>query len=198
MISIEQSQSNKPYEIFYRLYYEALSNNQNSIEACCISSFSKTKNKVSSRFVNLKYIHADEWIFFSNYNSPKAEDFNEHNQIAVVFFWNKINFQIRINASIKKTSRLFNKKYFINRSEYKNALAISSNQSSLIDSYESVKKNYNKSLASDDLKQCPDFWGGYSFTPYCFEFWEGNNSRLNKRDLYEKNGDNWYHSILQP
>jgi pyridoxamine 5'-phosphate oxidase len=48
------------------------------------------------------------------------------------------------------------------------------------------------------LKKCPEFWGGYAFTPYYFEFWEGHQSRLNKREVYKKNDDNWKHLILQP
>ena len=85
-----------------------------------------------------------------------------------------------------------------NRAEEKNALAISSSQSKPIDSYNQVKENYNKSLKNDDLKKCPEFWGGYSFTPYYFEFWEGHESRLNKREAYEKSDDSWKHLILQP
>jgi pyridoxine/pyridoxamine 5'-phosphate oxidase len=99
---------------------------------------------------------------------------------------------------LKKTSNEYNQNYFFDRSEEKNALAISSNQSKPIDSYNLVIENYNISLKSDDLKKCPEFWGGYSFTPYYFEFWEGHQSRLNKRDVYELKGEDWIHSILQP
>jgi pyridoxine/pyridoxamine 5'-phosphate oxidase len=137
-------------------------------------------------------------FFFSNYDSPKAFSFNSHNQIAALVYWPSINVQIRMKAKIKKTSNEYNQKYFFDRSEEKNALAISSNQSKLIDSYSQVKENYNKSLKNDDLKKCPEFWGGYSFTPYYFEFWEGHESRLNKREVYEKSDDSWKHLILQP
>ena len=61
-----------------------------------------------------------------------------------------------------------------------------------------IIENYSKSLNNDDLKKCPEFWGGYSFTPYYFEFWEGHESRLNKREVFEKNDDSWKHLILQP
>ena len=81
-------------------------------------------------------------------NSPKASAFNSHNQIAALIYWSSINVQIRMKANIKKTSKEFNQKYFFDRSEEKNALAISSNQSKQIDSYSQVKENYNKSLES--------------------------------------------------
>ena len=77
-------------------------------------------------------------------------------------------------------------------------MAISSNQSKEINSYNQVKENYNKSFKNDDLKTCPEFWGGYSFIPYYFEFWEGHKSRLNKREVYEKSDCIWEHFILQP
>ena len=103
-----------------------------------------------------------------------------------------------MKAKIKKTSNEYNQKYFFDRSEEKNALAISSNQSIPIDSYSLVKENYIKSLKNDDLKKCPEFWGGYSFAPYYFEFWAGHESRLNKREVYEKSNDSWNYLILQP
>ena len=155
-------------------------------------------SEVDSRYVNLKFISNDEFIFFSNYNSPKASSFNSHNQIAALVYWPSINVQIRMRAKIKKTTDEFNQNYFFDRSEEKNALAISSNQSKPINSYSQVKENYNKSLKNDDLKKCPEFWGGYSFTPYYFEFWEGHESRLNKREVYKKSDDIWKHLILQP
>ena len=140
----------------------------------------------------------NEFIFFSNYNSPKASSFNSHNQISALMYWSSINVQIRMKAKINKTSNKYNQKYFFDRSEEKNALAISSSQSKPIASYKQVKKNYNKSFKNDDLKECPEFWGGFSFTPYYFKFWEGHESRINKREAYKKSDGSWEHLILQP
>ena len=103
-----------------------------------------------------------------------------------------------MKAQIKKTSEEFNQKYFYDRSEKKNALAISSYQSKQIDSYKEVKATYNKVLKSDDLKKCPDYWGGFSFLPYYFEFWEGHDSRLNKREVYQLKNNTWKRHIIQP
>ena len=198
MITFNDHNTEQPYLIFNKKYDEAIDAGQKGIEAISISSYNKVTNEVDSRYVNLKFISNDEFIFFSNHNSPKASDFNSHDQIAALVYWPSINVQIRMRAKIKRTTDEFNQNYFFNRSEKKNALAISSNQSMPIDSYNQVKENYNKSLKNDDLKKCPEFWGGYSFTPYYFEFWEGHKSRLNKREVYEKSDDSWKHLILQP
>jgi pyridoxamine 5'-phosphate oxidase len=198
MIQFNNSNQEVPYLLFNKKYNEAVDAGQKGIEAISISSYNKETNEVDSRYVNLKFISNDEFIFFSNYDSPKAASFNSHNQIAALVFWPSINVQIRMKAKIKKTSNKYNQKYFFNRSEEKNALAISSNQSKPINSYSEVKENYNKTLKDDNLKKCPEFWGGYSFTPYCFEFWEGHESRINKREVFNKIDGVWKQSFLQP
>ena len=198
MIQFNNINQEMPYQLLKDKYDEAVDASQKVIEAISISSYNKEQSEVDSRYVNLKFIINEEFIFFSNYDSPKASSFISHDQIAALVYWPSINVQIRMRAKIKRTTDEFNQTYFFNRSEEKNALAISSNQSKPIDTYNQVKVNYNKSLKNDDLKKCPEFWGGYSFTPYYFEFWKGHESRLNKREIYEKSDDSWKHLILQP
>ncbi len=198
MIKFQKLNKEAPYKIFKKNYEAAQYNNQKNIEAVSISSFSKELKEVNSRFVNLKFIKNNEFIFFSNYKSPKSIEFEEHDQISALIFWNSINIQIRIKAKIKKTSSQLNKDYFFDRDKKKNALAISSRQSQIISSYTDIKDNFNNSFKSNNLRSCPDYWGGFSFKPYYFEFWEGHQSRLNKRDAYELSGEDWIHSILQP
>ena len=188
----------KPFVIFKDMYKKAIQNEQTEAQVISISSWSDDLRQVDSRYVNLKIVDNKNFIFFSNYKSSKAEQFKSHDQIAAMFYWSSINTQIRIKAKITKTSAEFNKKYFFHRSEEKNALAISSNQSKIIDSFETVQKNFEKSLKNDNLKECPKYWGGFSFTPYEIEFWEGNKYRLNKRNLYIKEDTTWNHFILQP
>ena len=103
-----------------------------------------------------------------------------------------------MKAKIRKTSNEFNQKYFFDRAMEKNAIAISSNQSKRIKSFEQVKENYKYSLLNNDLKTCPKYWGGFAFKPYEIEFWEGNEFRLNKRNLYKKENNKWNHCILEP
>ena len=198
MIKFNDLKHDIPYKLLKEKYDEALNAGQENIEAISISSYNKEISEVDSRYVNLKYINKDEFIFFSNYDSPKASAFNSHDQIAALLYWSRTNVQIRMKAKIKKTSKEFNQKYFSDRSVKKNALAISSNQSKQIDSYSQVIENYNRTLKSDDLKKCPEYWGGYSFIPYYFEFWEGHESRINKREVFDKTDGIWKHSFLQP
>ena len=198
MIKFNKTCKEIPYLFLKENYEKALNAGQKVIEAISISSFNKEINEVDSRYVNLKFIINDEFIFFSNYNSPKAVAFNSHSQIGALIYWPSINMQIRMKANIKKTSKEFNQEYFFNRSEEKNALAISSKQSEKIASYKQVNKNYEMIHKKADLSVCPEYWGGFSFTPYYFEFWEGRELRINKREIFEKIDGVWEKSFLQP
>ena len=118
----------------------------------------------------------------------KKYDFDENEAIAYM----------NLGENIEKTSKEYNQAYFVNRDKKKNALAIMSKQSNSIHSYESLKNNYEMILENNDLTKCPDYWGGFSFIPFYFEFWEGHESRLNKRESYEYKNDEWAHGFLQP
>ena len=198
MIDIQNIEISKPYDLFKSFYFKALSQNQPNIDALAISSFNQTKKEVNSRFVNLKYIKKNNWTFFSNYSSNKSLDFNSHQQISALFFWNKINLQIRMNATIKEINKVESDNYFLKRDEQKNALAISSMQSQKISSYKKVKDKFNIVKNNSDLTKRPKYWGGYSFTPYYFEFWEGQDSRVNKRKVYELKNKKWESYYLEP
>ena len=122
MIEFNNLNQETPYLLFKVKYDAAVDAGQKSIEAISISSFNKEISEVNSRYVNLKFILNDEFIFFSNYDSPKAASFNSHNQIAALVYWPSINVQIRMRANIKRTTDEFNQKYFFNRSEKKKCI----------------------------------------------------------------------------
>ena len=197
MIQFENLSQETPYQIFKEKYEESLNAGQKNIEAMSISSYSNKKKEVNARYVNLKFVNDNKFIFFSNYKSPKSREFENHNQITALIYWSNTNIQIRMKAYIKKTSNKFNQTYFSQRDKKKNALAICSEQSNPIDSYETLQNKFDSSLKNNDLSICPDYWGGYSFIPVYFEFWEGHESRLNKREAYDFQDGKWIHSFLQ-
>ena len=124
MIEIIKKNNSLLYKDFLEYYYDAIHAGQKNIEAVCISSFNHITEEVQSRYVNLKYINNNEWIFFSNYESPKSIDFESHPQISALFYWQNIDVQIRMKASISKTDSNFSDLHFKNR-DRKKAFAIS-------------------------------------------------------------------------
>ena len=113
MITFKNINTNEPFIKFKEKYDEALSLGQPNVEAISIASFSSKKNEVDSRFVNLKFVDNENFIFFTNYDSPKSSQFKSHNQISAIIFWSKINVQIRIKAKIVKVSKDYSMKYLL-------------------------------------------------------------------------------------
>ena len=68
MIEINNLYQESPYLFFKEKYTDALNAGQKNIEAISISSYNKEMSEVDSRYVNLKFILNDEFIFFSNYH----------------------------------------------------------------------------------------------------------------------------------
>ncbi len=198
MINLKNINKSSPYKKFLEFYNHTLKEDQKNIEAICISSYNKKLNEVDSRFVNLKYIIDDEWIFFSNYDSPKSNHFELHNQISCLFYWNKTDMQIRIKAKISKTKSDFSDQHYASRIKEKNILAHLSKQSQPIESYKSFLKNYESKLDNTNYNERPKYWGGFSFVPYYFEFWKGHKNRVNKRETYKLEGLDWKKRYIQP
>ena len=119
MIDLSHISQELPYQKFVELYDDATKLGQPNIEAISINSFDNIRNEPDARFVNLKFIINNEWIFFSNYLSPKAFQFEGCNNISGLFFWHKINTQIRIKAKISKTNPEFSNNYFKYRDKQK-------------------------------------------------------------------------------
>tara|TARA_S200000501_G_C20817830_1_gene741421 strand:- start:270 stop:863 length:594 start_codon:yes stop_codon:yes gene_type:complete len=197
MITFIDLSPSEPYQLFKYLYDKAEAS-EKIVEAICISSFDERLSEVQSRFVNLKYVKNDEWIFFSNYNSPKAFQFKHHNQIAATFFWPSINSQIRIKAKVFKTSKKFSDEHYLSRDKDKNKLAHLSEQSEQIISYEEMINKFDSVENPADFNLRPKYWGGYSFKPYYFEFWEGHKSRINRRKVFKFEKGIWSSYFLQP
>lgn len=186
--------------IFQEFHDKGLSLSQQNIDAACLSTFNLINNEISSRFVNIKYIENNKFIFFSNFESPKAKDIETFNKVSCNFFWSNINIQIRLKGEIKKTSEEYSDQHFKNRTKEKNILSISSNQSQKIDSYDAVLAKYNKLRNDDDSFIIrPDYWGGYEISPSYYEFWEGCKNRLNKRQFFKLNNEReWETGYLEP
>lgn len=198
MIDFINLSNNEPYIKFKEYYDKAILKSQKNIEAAVISTYNTNEKEVESRYVNIKSVNIDNFIFFTNYNSPKSISILSHNQLSALFFWNEINVQIRIKAIASKLSKKNNHEYFLKRDLNKNALAISSRQSKIIDSYSLVEKKYKLAKINNNLKLCPDYWGGFQFRPYEIEFWEGHKNRINKRTIYTYNDKIWLKNFLEP
>ena len=67
MIVIKNLNQSEPYKRFIDFYNQAKEMNQKPINAISISSYDNEEGFVDARYVNLKYIIDEDWIFFETF-----------------------------------------------------------------------------------------------------------------------------------
>ena len=154
----------------------------------------------STRIVLLKDLTEDGLVFYTNYDSQKAQDIDINNKVALHFYWDSAEQQIRIEGTIAKTSKDISDDYFSKRPKESNLGAIASPQSREITSREWLEQNFQQleQQFKDQEVSRPDNWGGYNVKPNYFEFWQGRPNRLHDRICYRLQDSEWIIARLAP
>jgi pyridoxamine 5'-phosphate oxidase len=155
----------------------------------------------SARVVLLKSFDERGVMFFTNYESRKAQQLAENPHAALSFHWPWLERQIQIEGVVQKAGREESKAYFEKRPIGSRLGAIVSKQSSVIDSREKLEERLLelKAQYQDTDPPVPEFWGGYLLVPQRFEFWQGRENRLHDRFLYRRGADaHWQIERLAP
>ena len=154
----------------------------------------------SSRMVLLKQISDQGLIFFTDYESQKGQTLNQNPKAALNFWWAETDKQIRIEGTCQKTSKEVSDNYFKSRPKGSKISATISIQSKEIKSYELLVKeaeDLQKVSSGNDLER-PPRWGGYLLIPNKIEFWENQENRLHKRELFSLISGKWRKTLLSP
>ncbi len=155
----------------------------------------------SARTVLLKQYDEKGFVFFTNYESAKANDLKDNPQAALLFFWEPLERQIRIVGSVEKITPAESFEYFRTRPVDSQLGAWASAQSREISARDLLEKAFGEMMEKFKNGQIPlpPFWGGYRVIPDEFEFWQGRSSRLHDRIRYQKLSDTqWKISRLSP
>jgi pyridoxamine-phosphate oxidase len=161
------------------------------------------KGQPSARIVLLKELNDEGFIFFTNYGSRKAHDIDENQRVCLLFYWDFLERQIRIEGPIEKISKAESSIYFQTRPRGSQIGAWASPQSQVIPGRSHLDKLFKQaedSFKSTDKIDCPDHWGGFIVKPVYFEYWQGRDNRLHDRLSYVKEKDSglWNLSRLAP
>ena len=196
---LEKDADPNPMTQFEKWWKQAINSNIEEPNAMMLATCSKS-GKPSSRIVLLKGIEQDGFIFYTNYTSRKGNEIKNNPFVSLLFFWKKLERQVRIEGKIKKISAAESDEYFSSRPRESRIGAWSSPQSSVIKNREFLQQNvikYNKQFKTGDVPR-PDYWGGYIVKPDCFEFWQGRPGRLHDRLQYNFEKDVWIIKRLAP
>ncbi len=153
----------------------------------------------SARVLLLKSFDENGFVVYTNYESKKASDLEANPKASMLFFWDKLERQIRIQGRIEKITPEESDEYFQTRSYTSKIGAWASKQSRKLSSRYKLLREVAGFVAKYPVKvPLPPHWGGYRLIPEYFEFWQGRESRLHDRITYERQEDNWILSRIYP
>ena len=168
-------------------------------EAMSVSSCSQS-GQPSSRMVLLKSFDEQGFVFYTNYGSRKSHELTDNSKVALLFHWNVLQRQIRIEGTVEKVSQQESSDYFHSRDRGSQVGAWASKQSKKLSHDNELKERmaqYSEKFTQGEVPH-PEFWGGWRVKPTYIEFWQGRASRLHDRVCFEKQGDAWQQFKLHP
>lgn len=154
----------------------------------------------SVRAVLLKGYDQRGFVFFTNYRSRKSRELEQNPQASILFCWEELERQIRIEGRIERVSAAESDEYYASRPLGSRLGAWASPQSEVVADRKTLEDSVEQmSLRHGGSPPRPPFWGGYRLVPEVFEFWQGRKNRLHDRIVYRRSGGaDWSMARLAP
>jgi len=190
--------SSCPFEQFTSWLEDAVAGGVYDPNACSLATVDEEGRPVA-RAVLLKGLEAEEFVFYTNYNSRKARHLLGNPNACLHFPWFSLQRQVTVLGKVTKLDDDRAEQYFRSRPHFSKLGAWASNQSEELESREELEKAFleaEEKFGEDPPK--PTHWGGFALTAHSIEFWQGGPSRLHDRLVYEKEAGAWSIRRLNP
>jgi pyridoxamine 5'-phosphate oxidase len=141
------------------------------------------------------------FVFFSNYDSRKGRELAANPRAALVFHWDALGRQVRVEGRVERTSSEESALYVRSRPRGSQLSALASPQSEVVESRAALEQRVAE-LATEyhgaELPR-PENWGGFRLLPDSIEFWQHREDRLHDRLRYTRQPDGaWLLERLAP
>ncbi len=153
------------------------------------------------RMVLLSSHDARGFVFHTNYLSRKGADLTQSAAASLLFWWDPLGYQVRIDGAVERTTAAESDAYFGGRPRGAQIGAWASEQSRVIASRAALEARVIQIAAQYDGQPIPrpPHWGGYRVLPQVMEFWQDRTDRLHERTRYERTSDGgWRAELLAP
>lgn len=156
--------------------------------------------KPSVRMVLLKNYGPEGFTFYTNYTSRKSRELEGNSNVALLFHWNILQRQVRVEGRAVRISKQESEAYFSSRDRGSQIGVWASKQSAPLSERAELERRDRKCQEKfrDQAVPLPEFWGGFRVCPERIEFWQGRANRLHDRVLFEKINDAWIAGRLYP
>ena len=195
----ESRAADEPFAQFRRWIGDALASDVIEPNAMTLATVDAGGNP-AARVVLLRGWDERGFVFFTNYESNKGHELDANPVAALVFFWGKLERQVRINGRVEILPAEESDAYFAKRPRGSRVSAWASPQSQVIsgrDVLESGMAEIERRFAGADVPR-PSFWGGYRVIPGRIEFWQGRPDRAHDRICYSATAGGWMRERLAP
>lgn len=190
----------EPIQQFNRWLQEAEQAGLSQPNAMTLAT-SDQQGKPAARIVLLRGLDERGFVFFTNYESRKAQNLQENPLAALVFCWLPLSRQVRVEGTVVMLEASESDGYFTRRPRGHQIEAHASPQSQVIQDrlfLENQFKDMTRTFEGKDVPR-PLHWGGYRVVPDSLEFWQEGENRLHDRLRYRRNStDNWVIERLAP
>jgi pyridoxamine 5'-phosphate oxidase len=196
----EQEMAASPFDQFDAWFRTAFQTAPDHANAMVLSTVGEDLMP-DARVVLLKDVSEGGFSFFSNYNSRKGKEIGFNPKASLLFFWPQLERQVRISGDIQRMSEKESDLYFDSRPFESKVGAWASSQSEVLKQRGDLEKRFCDLLNEYRNKPVlrPEYWGGYRLKPSRFEFWQGRESRLHDRIVYERSAEqSWKIGRLMP
>ncbi|HRF22444.1 pyridoxamine 5'-phosphate oxidase [Comamonas denitrificans] len=198
----EASTPANPLELFAQWLQEAINAQLPEPNAMTLATVSSAM-RPSTRVVLIKGFDARGIVWYTNYQSRKAQELAATPFAALQFHWVELERVVRIEGRVEKVSAEESDAYFHSRPLDSRIGAWASPQSQVIAGRSVLVTNAAKYGAQFLLNPPrPPHWGGYRLVPEQWEFWQGRKSRLHDRLRYRPEesapADAWVRERLAP
>ncbi|WP_405207670.1 pyridoxal 5'-phosphate synthase [Aquimarina sp. LLG6339-5] len=189
-----------PFQIFTKWYAEELDKSTNSLPAACCISTIGLDGYPNARFVSLKELKNDTFIITGPLQSRKGLEIEKSSKIAITFWWETTQRQIRIQGNATKINEEEAISYFDPRTKKSKIISMISEQGNTIENIDVLKQKFSEaeSIYKNNDVVKPENWGGYAIQPIRIEFMEFKTNRFHQRTLFQLNNKIWKTTILQP
>lgn len=156
----------------------------------------------SARTVLLRHFDHHGLVFYTHYTSQKGQELAYNPQAALLFYWGRLQRQVRLTGRVGPIPKEASQAYFETRPRGSQIAAWASSQSQVIPNrayLEAQEAHFETLFADQPDIPLPPNWGGYRLTPDSFEFWQGRPNRLHDRLRYRLQSDGtWLIERLSP
>ena len=196
----ETDVSSHPIDQFQQWFEQALE--ADIIEPNAMTIATATPEGIpTARIVLLKGVSQQGFVFYTNYESQKGQQLIANPYAALVFLWDKLERQVRIEGKVVKLERAESEAYFHSRPKASQLGAWASEQSRVIPDRQVLEQKLAdlKTQYQEASVPIPEHWGGFRVVPSRLEFWQGRPSRLHDRLVYNLQSDaSWQIERLAP